>query len=118
MDAVQAGLIPMHVGLPDWPPWWLVDGPKDERDAAPLSSIADVDIVDAVRTIYMRPDVRGAVNLLLPVFVEMISRDEEAARVLNDLVGGLTPPSGERVAPLLIYALAVTAGGAVGYWSR
>jgi hypothetical protein len=76
----------------------------------------DASSSDVLEALYYRPDVRAAIASNSQAFVELLSHDEQAARVFNELTGGTGGT--ERVAPLLIYGLAVAAGAAAGYFSR
>src|SRR5262245_37241029 len=109
-----------------WPPW---DSPRinylatEERSVPPTIPLGSGDILEILESVYPRPDIRALVIEQSHAFVELLSRDEEAASAFQDLAGGFnSPPSeGERLAPLVIAAVMVgcaAAGAVVGYFSR
>ena len=74
-------------------------------------------------SVYQRPDVRAVMPALSRAFLEMLSRDDEAALAFNEIVGGLPAQEegGERYAILVVAAVVVgcaVVGGGMGYMSR
>lgn len=79
-------------------------------------------ITELLESLYMRPDVRAAIISNSRAFAELLSRDEQANTVFNELIGemNLEVPA-ERLVPLVVGAIlfgSVVAGAIVGWLSR
>jgi hypothetical protein len=97
-----------------WGPWLVKSGSAGERATGGVD--APPSAPDAVRALYLRPDVRTAVTALTPAFADLLSKDEDATRAFNQLVN--MQGGGERILPILLGILAVELGVAIGIWSR
>ncbi len=97
----------------------LLQGPATTS----LQPFADAPPTDVIQALYYRPDIRSATISNGRALAELLSRDEKAMQVFNELTGGSTNlTSGtERITPLLFAAIMVTAayaGVVLGVWSR
>lgn len=103
--------------FPRFPPWPWGPIPTFDRDQG---GSGGGNLNEVVEIVYLRPDVRAAVGTLTQSFIELLSRNEKAAQQFNEVIGGLPTPGSqsERIAPAVIYGLAILAGAAVGYFSR
>jgi hypothetical protein len=119
---------PVSTGLPRWPwpgPWlppYPFPGPA-ERSGPGSDGEVGGDIVEVLDSLYQRPDVRAVLPALSRAFLEMLSRDDEAALAFNEIVGGIPAQEdgGERYAILVVAAVVVgcaAVGGGLGYLSR
>jgi len=68
----------------------LTDPERGEKAAA----FGDADTVEALEALYLRPDIRAAVIQIAPALVELLSRDEEAARALWERFGTASEDAG------------------------
>jgi hypothetical protein len=101
-------------GIPGLPGGITGGANGDSAQALAAGSAAE-----ALEVLYLRPDVRAAVIANSRLFSDLLSRDEKAAQVFNELCGGLQPT--ERLVPLAIAAILVgsaAAGAAIGWLSR
>jgi hypothetical protein len=116
--------LPITIFAPPLPggcfPWQLPYPPADERSNG--GGEAGPSLTEVLDAVYLRPDVRAAVVANARAFAKLLSKDDEAARAFNELVGNLDAgTTDERVAPLVVVAVVAGCGalGAfVGWLSR
>jgi hypothetical protein len=82
-------------------------------------------LTDVLNAVYYRPDVRAAITSNSQAFAQLLSQDEVATQVFNQLTAGFTGSAtgtdGQKLVPLAIGAILLgcaVVGGVVGYLSR
>jgi hypothetical protein len=127
-QATRRGATERDSSLPDFIPSLLPDlfttllflmGLAPDPDL-PLDGNPTVDVLEAL---YQRPDIRAAVTANTRTLCDLLSRDEQAMRVFDELVGGITQavPSPERKNPAVVVGVIVAAafvGACLGAFSR